>query len=100
MPGQSREILARNNNSASSSDTGLFSNQGEKSIDFYFIKVPLRKSIQVWYSKAQDINTTQTHPTQATRTVAIIAASYNNLQNRLPFRTLVCSLFFHQGCET
>ena len=34
--------------------TGLLSKQGEKSIDFYFIMVPLRKkSIEVWYSKAQ-----------------------------------------------
>ena len=34
--------------------TGLLSNQGEKSIHFYFIMVPsLRKSIKVWYSKAQ-----------------------------------------------
>ena len=34
--------------------SGLLSNQGEKSINFYFIRVPLRKkSIQVWYSKAQ-----------------------------------------------
>ena len=33
---------------------GLLSNQGEKSINFYFIRVPLRKkSIKVWYSKAQ-----------------------------------------------
>ena len=32
----------------------LLSNQGEKSIYFYFIRVPLRKkSIKVWYSKAQ-----------------------------------------------
>ena len=30
------------------------SNRGEKSINFYFIMVPLRKkSIKVWYSKAQ-----------------------------------------------
>ena len=36
--------------------TGLLSNQGEKSINFYFIRVPLRKSIKVWYSKAQKIN--------------------------------------------
>ena len=35
---------------------GLLSNQGEKSINFYFIMVPLRKSIQVWYSKAQILN--------------------------------------------
>ena len=28
-------------------------NQGEKSINFFFIMVPLRKSIKVWYSKAQ-----------------------------------------------
>ena len=35
-------------------DSGLLSNQGEKSINFYFILVPLRKSIKVWYSKAQD----------------------------------------------
>ena len=34
--------------------TGLLSDQGEKSINFYFIMVPLRKeSIKVWYSKAQ-----------------------------------------------
>ena len=34
--------------------TGLLSNQGEKSINSYFIRVPLiKKSIQVWYSKAQ-----------------------------------------------
>ena len=34
--------------------SGLLSSQGEKSIDFYFIRVPLRKkSIKVWYSKAQ-----------------------------------------------
>ena len=33
--------------------TGLLSNQGEKSINVYFIMVPLRKSIKVWYSKAQ-----------------------------------------------
>ena len=34
--------------------TGLLSNQGEKSINLYFIRVPLRKkSIKVWYSKAQ-----------------------------------------------
>ena len=34
--------------------TGLLSNQGEKSINFYFIMVPLKeKSIKVWYSKAQ-----------------------------------------------
>ena len=33
--------------------TGLSSNQGEKSINFYFIRVPLRKNIKVWYSKAQ-----------------------------------------------
>ena len=31
---------------------GLLSNQGEKSINFYFIRVPLRKSIKVWYSEA------------------------------------------------
>ena len=35
--------------------TGLLSNQGEKSINFYFIMVPLRKCIKVWYSKAQVI---------------------------------------------
>ena len=34
--------------------TGHLSNQGEKSINFYFIMVPLRKSIKVWYSKAQN----------------------------------------------
>ena len=33
--------------------TGLLSNQGEKSINFYFIMVPFRKGIKVWYSKAQ-----------------------------------------------
>ena len=34
--------------------SGLLSNQGEKSIDFYFIMVPSKeKSIKVWYSKAQ-----------------------------------------------
>ena len=33
--------------------TGLLSFQGEKSINFYLIMVPLRKSIEVWYSKAQ-----------------------------------------------
>ena len=32
--------------------TGLLSNQGEESVDLYFIMVPLRKSIKVWYSKA------------------------------------------------
>ena len=32
---------------------GLLSNQGEKSINFYFIMVPLRKSIIVGYSKAE-----------------------------------------------
>ena len=32
---------------------GLLSNQGEKSINFYFIRVSLRKNIKVWYSKAQ-----------------------------------------------
>ena len=35
-------------------NTGLLSNQGEKSINSYFIRVPLRKKgIKVWYSKAQ-----------------------------------------------
>ena len=34
--------------------SGLLSNQGEKSINFYFIIVPFKKkSIKVWYSKAQ-----------------------------------------------
>ena len=34
--------------------SGLLSSQGEKSINFYFIMVPLRKKgIKVWYSKAQ-----------------------------------------------
>ena len=33
--------------------SGLLSNQAEKSINLYFIMVPLRKSIKVWYSKAQ-----------------------------------------------
>ena len=28
-----------------SSNTGLLSNQGEKSINFYFIRVPLRKKV-------------------------------------------------------
>ena len=33
---------------------GLLRNQGETSIDFYFIMVPLRKKYyKVWYSKAQ-----------------------------------------------
>ena len=32
---------------------GLLSNQGEKSINFYLTVVPLRKSIKVWYCKAQ-----------------------------------------------
>ena len=33
---------------------GLLSNQGENSINLFFIMVPsLRKSIKVWYSKAQ-----------------------------------------------
>ena len=32
---------------------GLLSNQGEKGINFFFIRVPLKKSIKVWYSKAQ-----------------------------------------------
>ena len=33
--------------------TGLLCNLGEKSINLYFIMVLLRKSIKVWYSKAQ-----------------------------------------------
>ena len=34
--------------------TGLLSNQGEESINFYSIMVPvIKKSIRVWYSKAQ-----------------------------------------------
>ena len=34
--------------------SGLLSNQGAKSINFYFIMVPLKeKSIKVWDSKAQ-----------------------------------------------
>ena len=38
---------------------GLLSNQGEKSINFYFIMVPLKeKSIKVWYSKAQLLHST------------------------------------------
>ena len=33
--------------------TGLLSDQGEKSRNFYFIMVPLRKKVlKVWYSKA------------------------------------------------
>ena len=35
--------------------SGHLSNQGEKSINFYFIMVPLRKSIKVCYSKAQSL---------------------------------------------
>ena len=33
---------------------GLLSNQGEKCINLYFIMAPLRKSVKVWYSKAQN----------------------------------------------
>ena len=34
--------------------TVLLRNQGEKSINFYFIMVPFKeKGIKVWYSKAQ-----------------------------------------------
>ena len=41
-------------NTINLASTGLLSNQGEKSINFYFIRVPLRnKCIKVWYSEAQ-----------------------------------------------
>ena len=35
--------------------TGLLNNQREKSINLYFIRVPLKKSIKARYSKAQHI---------------------------------------------
>ena len=55
-PLESKKIVSGSVSSSVSlwgSLTGLLSNQGEKSINFYFIRVPLKKSIKVWYSKAQ-----------------------------------------------
>ena len=36
--------------------TGLSSHQGEKNRSLYFIMVPVRKKVNVWYSKAQSRN--------------------------------------------